>query len=139
MNEGIGASEGAVKAGVSREVLVRLIQSGRLKGWRRGRFWEVDASDLNRFIRYRQCDNAPEIDRSSDVASRYCRGVTADAEIKGSNVSPGAAFTPRQSSGRLGRHCRGCPSQSPRWELGSPPSRRLWATLQSALLPIWRR
>jgi hypothetical protein len=30
---------------------VRLIQSGRLKGWRRGRFWEADAVDLERFIR----------------------------------------------------------------------------------------
>lgn len=69
MNESIDASKGAVKAGVSREVLVRLIQSGRLKGWRRGRFWEADATDLNRFIRDRQCDNAPTIDRSSDTVS----------------------------------------------------------------------
>jgi excisionase family DNA binding protein len=53
VSKGLSATEAAVMAGVSREVMVRMIQSGQLKGWRIGRFWEVDAADLDRVLRER--------------------------------------------------------------------------------------
>jgi excisionase family DNA binding protein len=49
----IAAPAAAVRARVSREVLVRWIQKGQLKGWRVGRFWEVDAADLSRLLSQR--------------------------------------------------------------------------------------
>ena len=50
----IGAADAALMLGVSREVLVRMIQRGRLKGCREGRFWEVDMGDLERLLRERE-------------------------------------------------------------------------------------
>jgi excisionase family DNA binding protein len=69
MTRGIEASEGAVRAGVSREVFVRLIQNGDVKGWRRGRFYEVDAADLERFLRDRRREQHASETRSSRVGA----------------------------------------------------------------------
>ena len=55
MSEHLEAAEAALKAGVSREVLVRMIQRKRLRGHRvDGRYWVVEAADLERLIRERE-------------------------------------------------------------------------------------
>jgi excisionase family DNA binding protein len=55
MNDLLEAAEAALRAGISREALVRLIQRKRLQGHRiDGRYWMVEASDLNRLIRERE-------------------------------------------------------------------------------------
>jgi excisionase family DNA binding protein len=55
MDELLEATEAALKAGVSREVLVRMIQSKRIRGHRvDGRYWVVEAADLDRMIRERE-------------------------------------------------------------------------------------
>ena len=54
MDQRLGAADAALMLGVSREVLVRMIQRGRLKGFREGRFWEVDRGDLERLLRERE-------------------------------------------------------------------------------------
>jgi hypothetical protein len=50
----LGAADASLVLGVSREVLVRMIQCGRLKGSREGRFWVVDRGDLERLLRERE-------------------------------------------------------------------------------------
>jgi excisionase family DNA binding protein len=52
----IGAAEAALRANLSREVVVRLIQCGRLRGARQGRFWLVEDTDLDRFLGERRTD-----------------------------------------------------------------------------------
>jgi excisionase family DNA binding protein len=55
MNELLEAAEAALRAGISREALVRMIQRKRLRGHRAdGRYWMVDATDLDRLIRERE-------------------------------------------------------------------------------------
>ena len=55
MNDLLDAAEASLRAGVSREVLVRMIQRKRLRGHRvDGRYWMVDAADLDRLIRERE-------------------------------------------------------------------------------------
>ena len=55
MKKHLEAAEAAPRAGISREALVRLIQRKRLRGHRvDGRYWMVDAADLDRLIRERE-------------------------------------------------------------------------------------
>jgi excisionase family DNA binding protein len=54
MHGQLGAADAALMLAVSREVLVRMIQCGRLKGSREGRFWAVDRADLERLLRERE-------------------------------------------------------------------------------------
>jgi excisionase family DNA binding protein len=55
MSDLLEAAEAALRAGISREALVRMIQRKRLRGHRvDGRYWMVEAADLDRLIRERQ-------------------------------------------------------------------------------------
>ena len=59
MAKEIEAAAAALKAGLSREALVRKIQRREVRGRREGRFYLVDAEDLARLIREREAQGAP--------------------------------------------------------------------------------